>query len=194
MCGFLFAMKQTMRFWLFLTLFSFTIGAHAQMQCFDLFSAFKTVQGEKDKEFLIKRAHKFSYLDKEYDFEFTAELDNHGVLALNVQLINKRLGIRSYQHGPDLYAQMIEHFGLENINAIEGVWGGGTNFDQFNGNLRRGMGVEEAAANTWSGRQAARYGFTKIKSYEFTMVQESEFGDIPYPIYQRPFSVVFTRP
>ena len=164
----------------------------AKHQCLELFNAYKTVQGTK--EYLVKVGHRFAYNDTTYGFKFEAELDNDGILAIDIQLIDQKLGLRSYQHGSQLYAQMIQHFGLEKIKGITGVWGEGTNFDKFYANLRNRMSVEDAALNTWSGRQAALYGFTKIASYEFTKVEESEFGDIPYPIHRRPFSVLFTRP
>jgi hypothetical protein len=166
--------------------------AHAQMQCFELFNIYKTVQG--DKEFLVKLGHKFSYEDKTYGFKFVAVLENDGTLFLDTELVNPRLGIRSHMHGGNLYAQMMQHFGAQKITGIRDIWSGGTNFSQFHRNLRNRMSIEDAAYNTWSGRQAARYGFTKLASYEFITAQESEFGDIPYPIHRRPFELLFTRP
>jgi hypothetical protein len=166
--------------------------AHAQMQCFELFNIYTTVQGEK--EYIVKLGHKFSYEDKTYGFKFVAELENDGTLFLDTELVNNRLGIRSHMHGRDLYEQMIQHFGLQRITGIRALWSGGTNFSQFHGNLRNRMNVEDAALNTWSGRQAARYGFTKLATYEFIKAQESEFGDIPYPIHRRPIELLFRRP
>ena len=181
-----------MKFYVLFVFLTLLEPAHAQMQCFELFNIYKTVRGEK--EFLIKLGHKFSYEDKTYGFKFVAELENDGTLFLDAELVNTRLGIRSHMHGGDLYAQMIQHFGVQNITAIRDVWSGGTNFSQFHSNLKSRMTIEEAALNTWSGRQAARYGFTKIESFSFTDSEPSEFGDIPYPIHRRPFNVIFTRP
>lgn len=181
-----------MKFCLLFVFFTLSVSAQAQIQCFDLFNIYKTVRGEK--EFIVKVGHKFSYEDKTYGFKFIAELENDGTLFLDTELVNTRLGIRSHMHGGDLYAQMMQHFGVQNITAIRDVWSGGTNFSQFHQNLRNRMSIEDAAFNTWSGRQAARYGFTRLATYEFIKVQESEFGDIPYPIHRRPFELLFTRP
>ncbi len=181
-----------MKFLIFITLFSFSASAFAERQCFELFNIYKTVKGEK--EFIVKLRSRFAFFDKSNDLKFEAEIDKNGVVSLDVELVDKDRGIRSHMHGGQLYAQMIQHFGLENIKAISGVWSGGTNFEQFYSNLRNQMSVEKAAFSTWSGRQAARYGFTKIASYEFIKVQESEYGDIPYPAHKRPFTVIFTRP
>ncbi len=180
-----------------LTLFIYFLNlpissAYAQMQCFELFNIYKTVQSEK--EYLVKLGHKFAFTDKTNGFKFVAELEDDGILFLDAELVNTKLGIRSHIHGGDLYAQMIQHFGLKNITAIQDIWSRGTNFGQFHANLRDRMSVEEAAFSTWSGRQAARYGFTKIESYSFTAFEESEFGDIPYALNRRPFNVLFTRP
>lgn len=181
-----------MKFLIFITLFSFSASALAERQCFELFNTYRTAKGEK--EVIVKLRSRFAFFDKTNDLKFEAEIDKDGVVSLDVELIDKDRGIRSHMHGGELYAQMIQHFGPENIKAISGFWGRGTNFTQFYSNLRVGMNVEDAAFQTWSGRQAALYGFTKIESYEFIKVQESEFGDIPYPIHRRPFQVLFTRP
>ncbi len=181
-----------MKFYFLFAFLTLSVPAHAQMQCFELFNIYKSVQGEK--EYLIKIRHKFSFTDKTYGFKFVAVLENDGTLFLDTELVNTKLGIRSHMHGGELYAQMIQHFGVKNITAIQDIWSRGTNFGQFHANLRGRMSVEEAASNTWSGRQAARYGFTKIESYSFTKIEESEFGDIPYAINRRPFNVLFTRP
>ncbi len=169
-----------------------TGSADARMQCFEFLNVYKTVQSEK--EYLVKLGHKFSFTDKTYGFKFVAELENDGTLFLDAELVNTRLGIRSHMHGGDLYSQMIQHFGVQNITAIRDVWSGGTNFSQFHANLRNRMSIEDAAFNTWSGRLAARYGFNMLASYEFITAQESEFGDIPYTIHRRPFELLFTRP
>lgn len=177
---------------LVLLFFSLSVPAFAKQQCFEIFNLYRTVQG--DKEYIVKLGHKYSYEDKTYGFKFEAILDKDGELFIDTELVKPQLGIRSHMHGSYLYSQMIQHFGLERIKAIRDVWGGGTNFTQLYTNLRNGMSPEDAAFQTWSGRQAALYGFTKIESFEFVKVQESEFGDIPYPVHRRPFQVLFTRP
>ena len=181
-----------MNFFALFAFLTFTVSAQAQMQCYELFNIYRTVKGEK--EYLVKLGHKFAFTDKTNGFKFVAELENDGTIFLDTELVNARLGIRSHMHGRDLYDQMIQHFGLDRITGIRDVWSGGTNFSQFHTNLRNRMSIEDAAFNTWSGRLAARYGFTKLASYEFINAQESEFGDIPYPIHRRPFELLFTRP
>ncbi len=180
-----------MKYWIIFTLIFLSFQANSQSQCFDVFNIYRTVQGQ---EYLLKLRHKFFYFDKTYNFKFEAELDRDGFIFIDVELTNSSRSIRSTQHGGLLFKEMIQHFGLKNINGIYDIWGKGTNLSQLNANLRNRMSVEDAAFNTWSGRQAALYGFTKIETYEFIKVQESEWGDIPYPINLRPFNVVFVRP
>lgn len=123
----------------------------------------------------IRRQHNqntFHIRDPEHEFEFYAHL-NSGRLFLNVSLVDYQNNKRSSLKGSDLYVQMMKKFGPQNINVIEGIWSEGTNHQMYFSNLARGLTPEEAAAQTWSGRQAARFGFTDIEvvHHEWSVVQ-----------------------
>lgn len=85
-----------------------------------------------------------------------------GVLSMRIQLKVPSQGYRSSLQGHKIYKEMMEHFGVKNIKKIESVWIEQTNFTQFFKNIEKGMSEKEAALNTWSGRQAKSYGFSKV--------------------------------
>ena len=160
----------------------------AELSCRSIFSP--TVQPalivlQSDPENLSEGI-KFEVRDKNNDeFTFDASLFPGGRLRLNAFLAISELGIRSSMSGQHLYNKMIKYYGLENINRIVGLWLGGTNYDAFLINQASGQSLAESALNTWSGRQAAKYGFTEVQTLEVknnSMTGETE-------IY-----VEFTRP
>lgn len=103
-------------------------------------------------------------------YSFEATLNEDGVLHIAAFLSYPDLGVRSHLRGSDLYKEMIEHFGLARIKKIRGTWLDGTNYEQFFDKLDEGYSEEEAALATWSGRQAQKFGFTRVESVE---VEES---------------------
>jgi hypothetical protein len=66
--------------------------------------------------------------------------------------------------GSQMFDDAINHFGLENIRAIQAKWVPAmlSNLDTFNKLVRSGMAPAEAAAATFTGKMAARYEFTKV--------------------------------
>lgn len=104
----------------------------------------------------------------------------------HAQLIRRRLHISAFLkipgfsgraplRGTDLYDEMMNHFGMKNIDAIVAVWSGHTtNFEQFMELTSQGFSEEEAALNTWSGRQARRYGFHQVHQ-----IERKSYGDEP---------------
>ncbi|MBB3761893.1 hypothetical protein [Xanthomonas arboricola] len=51
------------------------------------------------------------------------------------------------------------------MNSIRGTWIEGTdsvNAAEYLTNIDRGMSPQRAAANTWTGRMAEKYGFTNV--------------------------------
>ncbi|WP_131990104.1 hypothetical protein [Chthoniobacter flavus] len=54
---------------------------------------------------------------------------------------------------------MMEHFG-DNVKAIAGNWSYGDNLAAMNKLTGQGMSLEEAASQTWTGGQAAKFGFS----------------------------------
>ena len=143
-----------------LTLFLSAFSVQAQMACVDVFTAPRIVRGEEDIE---KQPGFFRYLDRSFGFQFEANLmSDSGLVFIEAYLNRGSLNIRSHYTGRELYAQMIEHFGIENITGISGVWVGGTNLSQYQMHRSRGDTPKQAAAKTWSGRLAAEYGFTDV--------------------------------
>ncbi|MEU7783266.1 polymorphic toxin-type HINT domain-containing protein [Amycolatopsis sp. NPDC049159] len=67
--------------------------------------------------------------------------------------------------GSAMFAQVMRSFGPENVRVFSGKWVPAmpSNLDEFNLNLRNGMTYEQAAANTFTGRQCAKYGLTVAK-------------------------------
>lgn len=65
--------------------------------------------------------------------------------------------------GEDQYRKVMEHFAGQ-FNRIQGHWGQpySDNLDQANKLTASGLSLEEAAKLTWSGRQAAKYGYTEV--------------------------------
>jgi len=96
-----------------------------------------------------------------YNYSFQGSLNDEGTLSISAFLSFSEFGVRSHLRGDDLYRKMIEHFGVEKIKKIKGVWFDGTNYDRFFELLKAGHSKEEAALGTWSGRQAQKYGFNK---------------------------------
>jgi hypothetical protein len=66
--------------------------------------------------------------------------------------------------GSAMFAQVIRYFGPENVRVFRGKWEPAmpSNLDEFDLNLRNGMTYEQAAANTFTGRQCAKYGLTVV--------------------------------
>ncbi|MEU6426024.1 hypothetical protein ABZ860_08975 [Microbispora sp. NPDC046973] len=68
--------------------------------------------------------------------------------------------------GSQMFDDGVNHFGVENISAIEGKWVPAmpSNLNTFNQMVRGGMPLEEAAANAFTGKMAARHGFTNVQA------------------------------
>ncbi|WP_234437820.1 Hint domain-containing protein [Streptomyces sp. WM6368] len=67
--------------------------------------------------------------------------------------------VRGYQ----MFDDAMGHFGGD-VRGFTAKWVPAmpTNLDEFNMNLRDGMSFEQAAANTFTGRNTARYGMTEV--------------------------------
>jgi hypothetical protein len=82
-----------------------------------------------------------------------------GVLSMAVE----RNG--STTKGYQMFDDVMAHFGPDKIKAIEAKWVSSmpTNLNKFNELIRAGKTPEEAAAGAFTGRNAARYGLTKVR-------------------------------
>jgi hypothetical protein len=99
-----------------------------------------------------------------------------GRLRFNIQAIDPETGARGTVRGQALFDGMMEHFG-STVKVIEGRWNEGTNLAEFNRLTGQGVSLEEAASRTWTGQQAARYGFTKV-TVETKIGSAGRFGEV----------------
>jgi hypothetical protein len=89
-----------------------------------------------------------------------ANLDADGILTLAVYRNDG-----SPLSGRQMFDMAMSHFG-DRVRGIEGNWFHGTNLDRFNTLTAGGTPLSAAAAQTWTGTQAARYGFTAVASVQ----------------------------
>lgn len=85
-----------------------------------------------------------------------ATLDKDGVLSLAIEKGP------TTPSGGQMFADAVNNFGTDNINAVAGKWVRAmpSNLNTFNDLVGSGMSPEEAAASTFTGKMAARFGFT----------------------------------
>jgi hypothetical protein len=140
---------------------SFFVSAQGpgQLSCMNLFTPLAAVRGAEE---FAKHPRFFRYLDRTYSFVFEANLSDAGIVFFEAYLNRGSRNIRSVHTGRELYAQMMEHFGVENVIGVSGVWMGGTNLSQYYSFRAMGDSPQQAAAKTWSGRLALEYGFTEV--------------------------------
>ena len=109
----------------------------------------------------------FNYVDHVYGFAFFAMIYGDGQVFIAADLTNPGKGIRSRFSGKVLFAQMIEHFGVENIRVIEDLYHGtSTNRAQYFTHRANGKSPEQAALGTWSGQRAVEHGFSEVFDVE----------------------------
>jgi hypothetical protein len=94
-----------------------------------------------------------------------ASVDASGVLRLEVKSGTRR---QQYGAGTEMFDDMMGTMNKSGqVNEILGQWsntpGFTSNYDAMRANLKAGMSPDAAAMNTWTGRQAARYGFTNAE-------------------------------
>ncbi|MQS06854.1 hypothetical protein FNX48_006600, partial [Streptomyces sp. IF17] len=85
-----------------------------------------------------------------------ADLSSDGILTM---MMHNNPGSGSPLRGKQMFDEVMGHFGGR-VRGIQGIWVYGDNLGGFNEAVRGGSSLVAAARNTWTGRQAARYGFT----------------------------------
>jgi hypothetical protein len=85
------------------------------------------------------------------------DLNNEGMIEFFIEA-----GPQANPRGNVLFKEMINHF-RDTAKGVVGSWTYGDNLAAFNRLTAQGMSLEEAAAQTWTGMQAARNGFTKVE-------------------------------
>jgi hypothetical protein len=84
-----------------------------------------------------------------------ASIDKNGMVEFAVEA-----GLGSPVSGSQMFKEMMEHFG-SNVKSIKGNWTYGDNLATVNNLTKIGMPLENAVLETWTGKQAALYGYTK---------------------------------
>lgn len=128
-------------------------------QCFDFLSEVpNSVNGEA-----VESKKYYSWTSKEKGWYSVHAVLHNRVLGFEITMKDLETDQRSRFRGRDVFRLMVDHFGVENIDYVKARWVEGSNYDEFVSNLKR-MGKKKAAQNTWTGRRAAEYGFTRVKN------------------------------
>lgn len=140
-------------------------SAHGQNSCRDIFATELRIEyGE------VERYADFENFGAQVlpsgAYSFQASLNREGTLNISAFLAFPEFGVRSHLKGSELYAEMMHHFGRDRIQRIEGKWLDGSNHTQYFAGIARGLTPEQAAIATWSGQQAARYGYSRVELVE----------------------------
>ena len=109
--------------------------------------------------------------DGNHGLEF--HIDKDGVLGFNIRAQGDAA---VHGSGKDMFISMMQRLDKDkvSVNKIRGYWMSGTdsvNYQQYVQNIDK-LGSEKAALNTWTGKIAQDYGYSKVES-----VSES-FGNI----------------
>ncbi|WP_213939310.1 hypothetical protein [Pseudomonas sp. dw_612] len=109
-------------------------------------------------------------------------VDKNGVLGFDIRSSNNGFN----PSGTDMFISAMQRLDQEGVkvNAVRGAWVGGAgsvNTAEYLANLAKGMPPTEAAANTWTGRIAAKYEFTSVQAPETGM-----FNDITTVVFKKP--------
>ena len=86
------------------------------------------------------------------------DLNHQGMIEFVIEA-----GPGANPRGHVLFEAMIKHFG-DDATGVVGSWTYGSNLARFNELSAQGMSVEEAAAATWTGTQAAWNGLESSES------------------------------
>lgn len=105
---------------------------------------------------------RYSYGSVKQGQGLDASVDTSGVLRLEVRSGARR---QQYGSGAEMFDDMMSAMNKNGqVKEILGQWsntpGLTSNFDAMLSNMKAGMTRQQAAINTWTGQQAARYGFT----------------------------------
>lgn len=122
------------------------------------------------------------YGDPEGVAGLIVNVDKNGILGFDVRASNNSFN----PSGTDMFISAMQRLDQEGIqvNAVRGAWVGGAgsvNTAEYLSNLTKGLSPTQAAANTWTGRIAAKYGFTSVQAPESGM-----FNDITTVVFKKP--------
>ncbi|MGB8944145.1 MAG: RHS repeat-associated core domain-containing protein [Streptomyces sp.] len=103
-----------------------------------------------------------------------ADLDGNGILTMMMHN-NPQSG--SPLRGRQMFDEVMGHFG-DRVQGVQGIWVYGDNLGGFNEAVRGGSSLVAAARDTWTGRQAARYGFNRVRIDEAVPRLDGDFDQV----------------
>nr|BFD93728.1 hypothetical protein KitaXyl93_50880 [Kitasatospora sp. Xyl93] len=103
-----------------------------------------------------------------------ADLDGKGILTM---MMHNNPDKGSPLRGKEMFDEVMGHFG-DRVQGVQGIWVYGDNLGGFNDAVRGGASLVAAAKGTWTGRQAARYGFTRAKIDEAVPRLDGDFQHV----------------
>ncbi|MEW2417876.1 ricin-type beta-trefoil lectin domain protein [Streptomyces sp. NPDC046866] len=103
-----------------------------------------------------------------------ADLDSDGILTM---MMHNNPGKGSPLRGKAMFDEVMGHFG-DRVQGVQGIWVYGDNLGGFNEAVRGGASLVSAAKGTWTGRQAARYGFTRARIDEAVPRLDGDFQQV----------------
>ena len=121
--------------------------------------------------------------DSEQNFAFMAVYNSQSKsIEIRTMLVDWAHGQRSAIKGSEAYKDMMEHFSDKDVRVIRGNWSQSDNSIAYINNVRNsGMDPEQAALNTWSGKQAAAHGYGHARVI-FEGLVENQQGQKVYKI------------
>jgi len=126
---------------------------------------------ECEKQFLQLRAREQHYAlsDSRYNNLFVEGRLEGETLSLYIYTKTPSGERSPLIRGKEAFAKVMEHFGPE-VKRIKGNWTTSTSEKYGSDNLKtlneltsKGISIEDAAKETWTGKQAATFGFTQVK-------------------------------
>ncbi|MEG3632018.1 ricin-type beta-trefoil lectin domain protein [Streptomyces poriticola] len=103
-----------------------------------------------------------------------ADLDSDGILTM---MMHNNPDRGSPLRGKAMFDEVMGHFG-DRVQGVQGIWVYGDNLGGFNEAVRGGASLVSAAKGTWTGRQAARYGFTRARIDEAVPRLDGDFQQV----------------
>lgn len=109
------------------------------------------------------------YRDPDLGHGLGISVDRNGTLGFDIRA--NPSSAATLGSGRDMFISGMRRLDREGVavNQIRGYWMDGTgsvNADQYRANIAAGMTPQVAAANTWTGKIAADFGFNSVKSVQ----------------------------
>ena len=121
-----------------------------------------------------------------------AKLSDAGVLEFTVRARGGDEAKAKLGGGRDMFVSLMNRVQQDGliVHSVMGRWVGGfgddtVNYNEFVENAKTMTSID-AARNTWTGRQAAEFGFTEPRFTKMRVGDESGFGGIVHVYFEKP--------